>query len=159
MDQAKLHRKAYELLLERIQSFLQEFHAKHLGLIVADDMSIQMNRSLAMKHSFFQRKGTTAGVRLRNIVETPFFVRSELSNGVQLADLCAYNVYRAFRYESPDYPFFARILPRIYHSQRTPDTKLDGLKVFPDDSELVDLGDAIGKIIGRRRTAEPRDRP
>jgi len=146
-DAEKLKRKAYELLLERIQNFLAEFHSKHLGVIVADDVSVKSNRSLALKHSFFQREGTTAGVRLRNIVELPFFVRSELSNGIQLADLCAYNVYRVFRYEQPDYEYFVRMLPRFYVSRATPSHKLDGLKVFPDTSDLIRIVRELGQSL------------
>jgi hypothetical protein len=145
-DAEKLKRKAYELLLERIQNFLAEFHPKHLGAIVADDVSVQSNRSLALKHSFFQRERTTANLELRNIVELPFFVRSELSNGIQLADLCAYNVYQAFRYARTDCNYLARILPCFYISRRTSDSKLDGLKVFPDDSELVPLAGKLGQM-------------
>lgn len=155
MDQEKLKRKAYELLLERIQSFLQEFHSKHFGVIVADDVSVQSNRSLALKHSWFQRSGTTSTVRLRNIVEMPFFVRSELSNGIQLADLCAYDVYRAFRYEQPGYEYFRAILPRFYQSQATASDKIDGLKVFPDDSDLVAMVQALGRELNTTPQAEP----
>jgi len=146
------------LLLERVQNFLQEFHPKHLGVIVADDVSVQSNRSLALKHSFFQREGTTSGLKLRNIVEMPFFVRSELSNGIQLADLCAYNVYRAFRYEQPEYPYFQEILGRFYWSQATPGDKLDGLKVFPDDSDLVPMVGEIAKPWLARKAWESRER-
>ena len=42
------------------------------------------------------------------------FVRSELSAGVQLADLCSYNIYRAFKYGDLTYPFFQRIAPFIW---------------------------------------------
>jgi hypothetical protein len=153
-DAEKLKRKAYELLLERIQNFLAEFHPKHLGAIVADDVSVQSNRSLALKHSFFQREGTTAKLMLRNIVELPFFVRSELSNGIQLADLCAYDVYRAFRYRHVDCEHLGRILPRFYVSRRTPGDKLDGLKVFPDDSELVDVAAELGRFAALRIAQE-----
>jgi hypothetical protein len=66
----------------------------------------------------------------------PFFTDSKLSNGVQLADLCGYNVYRAFRSGDFRYAYFRRLLPFFYHSKRTDPMKLDGLKVFPDDSEL-----------------------
>lgn len=145
MDAEKLKRKAYELLLERIQNFLQEYHPKHQGLIVADDMGIGPNRSLAMKHSFFQRCPTTAGLELRHIVEMPFFVRSELSNGVQLADLCAYNVYRAFKTADLSYEYFRRICRQFYSSRLTQADKLDGLKVFPPESELVHLLACLGK--------------
>ena len=36
------------------------------------------------------------------------------SNGVQLADLLAYNVYRAFKFEDFGYPYFERVLPNFY---------------------------------------------
>jgi len=61
--------------------------------------------------------------------------RSELSEGVQMADLCAYNVYHSASYNKPDYSFFKRMLPVYYNSQNTPVEKIDGLKVFPDTSE------------------------
>ena len=48
------------------------------------------------------------------IVECPFFTRSELSNGVQLTDLLAYNVYRAFKFEDFCYPYFEKVLPNFY---------------------------------------------
>ncbi|MCH8343793.1 MAG: DUF3800 domain-containing protein [Planctomycetes bacterium] len=148
-DQEKMARKAYELLLERIQNFLAEFHQSHKGVIVSDDCGKQMNRSLALKHNYFQLQGTSSGVRLTNIVEKPFFVRDELSNGAQLADLCAYNVYRVFRYPSADYSYFERILPRFYRSLQTRPEKLDGLKVFPDDSDLLELAKVIGQKTAR----------
>lgn len=138
MDEALLHKKAYELLLERIEHYLWEFHPKHQGVIVMDDTDKKVNRSLAMKHAFFQREGSEV-MQFKHIVEYPFFTDSNLSNGVQLADLCGYNVYRAFRGLDFHYRYFRQMLPHFYHSKRTPDLKLDGLKVFPDDSELVDF--------------------
>lgn len=131
-----VHKKAYELLLERIEHYLREYHPSHQGLIVIDDTQRQLNRAVALKHAYFQREGNV-NVRFSHIVEYPFFTESTLSNGIQLADLCAYNVYRAFRNKDFDYPFFRALIPAIYRSNRTPSTKLDGLKVFPEDSELV----------------------
>ena len=57
MTQETLHKKAYELLLERIEHFMAEYHPKHQALIVMDDTSRQLNRAVAMKHAFFQRAG------------------------------------------------------------------------------------------------------
>jgi hypothetical protein len=136
MDSAKMHRKAWELLLERIELFLREEHSKHQGILITDDISKERNRSLAMKHAFIQSEGTATGVWLSHIAEMPLFVRSELSNGVQLADLVAYNIYRAFRYEDLDYPFFAKIVPYLWTSSRTGAELLDGLRVFPPESPL-----------------------
>lgn len=136
MDHLKLHKKAYELLLERIEHYLAEYHPKHQGVIVMDDTDKTINRSLAMKHAWFQREGN-ARVRFNHIVEYPFFADSRLSNGVQLADLCGYNIYRAFRDRDFSYPFFQRLLPHMYRSCRTSETKLDGLKVWPETSPLL----------------------
>jgi hypothetical protein len=136
MDHDKLHKKAYEILLERIENYLREFHPKHHGVIVMDDTDKTINRSLSMKHAYFQREGNPQ-MRFSHIVEYPFFTDSKVSNGVQLADLCGYNIYRAFRDRDFRYSYFTRLLPHFYCSQRTLPGKLDGLKVWPDDSELV----------------------
>jgi hypothetical protein len=64
----------------------------------------------------------------------PLFVRSELSNGVQLADLTSYNVYRAFKARDFSYDWFRRVTPYLWQSA---DTAIGGLKVFPPESPLA----------------------
>jgi Protein of unknown function (DUF3800) len=137
MTHETLHKKAYEFLLERIEQFMNGYHHKHQALMVMDDTSKQLNRAIAMKHAFFQRAGNQ-NVRFHHIVEYPFFTASELSNGVQLADLLAYNVYRAFKSEDTTYPYFQLMLPFFY--RREEGNQLDGLKVWPENSPLVRLG-------------------
>lgn len=132
----KLHSTAYEFLLERIQNYLKEFHQRHQALIVMDDMEKKLNQSMAMKHASFQRYGNR-NMGFPNIVEYPFFTRSELSNGVQLADQLAYDVYRAFRNEDFSYPYFKRLIENFYCSRDG--VVLHGLKVWPDRSPLVQL--------------------
>lgn len=141
MDQHKLHKKAYELLMERIENYMREYHPKHQALMIMDDTDKTINRSLAMKHAYFQRTGNRSLDNFRHIVEYPFFTDSRLSNGVQLADLCGYNVYRGFRNLDFSYPFLQRILHCFYASEKTNQLKIDGLKVFPDNSELVGFAD------------------
>ena len=135
MDRGKLHSKAWELLCERIENYMRECHPKHCAVIIVDDVSPQTNAALAGKHAYFLEKYTTAGLSIRQILEMPLFVRSELSEGVQLADLCAYNVYRSIAYTNPEYPFFKRLLPLYYNSCNTASGKLDGMKIFPDTSK------------------------
>lgn len=139
MTHETLHKKAYEFLLERIEHYMAEYHSKHLALIVMDDTSKELNRAVATKHAFFQRAGNQR-VRFDHIVEYPFFTRSELSHGVQLADLLAYNVYRAFKDEDLAYPYFVMLLPNVYRRQAG--GVLDGLKVWPEASPLVQLARA-----------------
>jgi hypothetical protein len=136
-DQTKLHRKAWELLCERIENFMREHHYKHRAVLITDDVSQQANASLASKHAYFLEHGTSARLFLKRIVELPLFVRSDLSEGIQLADLCAYNVYHAIKYNKPEYDFFLRIRPRFYSSINTSPNKTDGFKVFPDTSPLT----------------------
>jgi hypothetical protein len=83
MTHETLHKKAYELLLERIEHFMAEYHPKHHALIVMDDTDKALNRAVSMKHAFFQREGNQ-NVRFNHIVEYPFFTDSKLSNGIQL---------------------------------------------------------------------------
>ncbi len=134
LDHEKLHKKAYEFLLERIEHYITEYHRNNLALMVMDDTSKELNRAVAMKHAFFQRAGNQ-NMRFQHIVEYPFFTRSELSNGVQLADLIAYNIYRAFKTEDFNYSYFTDLWPIIY--RRRDGNVLNGLKVWPDDSPLV----------------------
>lgn len=138
MTHETLHKKAYELLLERIENYMFEYHPKHQALIIMDDTQRQLNRAVALKHAFFQREGNV-NIRFHHIVEYPFFTESTLSNGIQLADLCGYNIYRAFRNLDFKYEFFVPLIRAIYASKVTAATKLDGLKVFPADSPLVDF--------------------
>ena len=123
-----LHQKAYEFILERIELFMSEYHPKHNALIIMDDTSRELNKAVALKHAYFQRSGNQ-NMQFRHIVEYPFFARSELSNGIQFADLLAYNVYRAFKDENLGYDYFQRML-------------LDGLKIWPSGSGLMEKAKA-----------------
>ena len=126
--------KALELLYERIENFMREYHSRHQAVVVVDDCGAKANSLLAVKHADFLRTATSARVQFRHIIETPFFTRSELSEGIQLADLCAYNIYRAFASRDMKYPYFQKVEPHFYRSQNTALNKVDGLKVFPGDT-------------------------
>ena len=148
-----LHLKAYEILLERIELLLCERYPKHKGVIVMDDSDRALNRAVAIKHARLIHLGGQR-IRFRHIVEYPFFTESRLSHGVQLADLCAYNVNRAFKQEDFGYSFFSRSLPFFYNSRNTPPDKLDGLKVFPDESPLAEwVHQAYAAFLGNAKPA------
>lgn len=112
--QHDVHLRSWERLLENIENFMRIRHRKHQAIMINDDVSRQMNQMLAMSHAALLDRGTRRDTWLRHICEMPMFVRSELSAGVQLADLCSYNIYRAFRTGDLKYPFFARIAPYIW---------------------------------------------
>ena len=132
-----LRMTAYEFLLERIQHYMRQYHPKRRALIVMDDTGWQLSRAVAMKHASFQRAGNR-NMTLPAIVEYPLFTRSELSNGVQLADLLAYSVYRAFKGEDLGYPYFERLLGNFY--RRLQGTALDGLEGLAGPLAAVRVG-------------------
>lgn len=138
-SQIELHKLSWELLLKRVENLMQAKYSKHQALIVVDDTSKQANRSLAMQHAKLLDKGTHDGQWLKHICEMPMFVRSELSNGVQLADLCSYNIYRAFRESDLEYPFFKQIESHIWSRLNPVKYPFYGLFIHPPTSALCDL--------------------
>ncbi len=112
--QHDVHLHSWERLLELIEKFMRARHHKHQAIMINDDVDRQTNRMLAMSHAQLLDEGTKRDTWLRHICEMPMFVRSELSAGVQLADLCSYNIYRAFKSGDLSYPFFQRIAPFIW---------------------------------------------
>lgn len=82
-------RKDYAFLFERYFYFLED-HGDATGLIVFDELDRAQSHLLVdqMHHYFL---GTRSGnTRSRLVVPEPFFVHSELTTGVQIADLLAY---------------------------------------------------------------------
>ncbi|MCE5228688.1 DUF3800 domain-containing protein [bacterium] len=145
MDQAKIHRKAWELLLERIEEFMRIHNPSHQALLICDDVSIQANRSLALKHAYLLENGTKRDLWLKHICEMPHFVRSELCNGVQLADLVGYNFYRTFRDQNTSYPFMLKVLKYLWSPSSNQVNDPKGLYVFPGESPLRELREELGR--------------
>jgi hypothetical protein len=139
-DSNKLHRKSYELLLERIQHLMDEKYRKHKALLIVDGANSTENLSLIQKHDFFVNEGrTSSGCKLDKIVQSPLFVGSHLAVGIQVADVCAYNVYRAFSSSDLRYEYFRRLLPFFYDRPNALPDKIYGLKVFPPESPMTRL--------------------
>ena len=65
------------------------------------------------------------GLPLHLVAASPRWVSSVAKSSVFLWDTCE--------------RYFQRLLPFFYNSPHTSIEKLDGLKIFPDDSELVEL--------------------
>lgn len=131
---AWVHTKAWELLCERIQMFMHNERPDQRALLVADDSGKVENCALAMRHAHFLETATSARRRLDHIMDMPLFVRSELSEGVQLADLCAYPIHRAFRDGNLRYAQFAPVYEQLYRLDQ--EAVPAGLKIFPPVSPL-----------------------
>lgn len=88
--------QSFEQVVSRFETFLQIVgtgaKAQLFGLLIHDN-----NETVAKKHTDLMKKFHQAGTlwtQINNIIETPFFVNSDLTGMVQIADLCAYALRR-----------------------------------------------------------------
>lgn len=81
--------RAYTRLLERIEAFIVEEHPEEMAIIALDsaDEATDTQRALAFGNFLY---GSPQGRSLSHIVETPFFVSSKATTGIQIADMIAY---------------------------------------------------------------------
>ena len=88
--------QAFEQIVSRFERYLQAITTdpsrKAYGLLIHDS-----NQTVATKHTRimqrFHRHGTF-WTTIRNTIETPLFVDSQLTGMVQIADLCSYSLRR-----------------------------------------------------------------
>jgi hypothetical protein len=85
-------RKDYSFLFERYYYYLEDILSDEMGLLVFDERDKSFCKRLTgqMEHYFNETmKGRT---RSERIVPEPFFVHSDLTTAVQVADLVAYSI-------------------------------------------------------------------
>ena len=116
-------REVFQDVCQRFNTFLvRQYNLGHIdkGLLVIDQAHEDRYREL---FSEFRQWGTDWGV-INNIVDIPYFARRRDTRMLQLADFCAYAVFRYF--EKSDQTYFAHVEPRFDRRQR--DYPPDGLK-------------------------------
>lgn len=134
-NQEDLYRYTYKPVSERFQYHLQDMSRSvgdtQLGIIVADHRGKQQDELLRKHHhGLIDREGLFVS-DYKNYVETVFLTPSHLSVGIQLADMVAGAIGRAFN--TSEERFMAQLKP----SFRTSDAgKLEGfgLVKFPKHS-------------------------
>lgn len=119
----QVRRDTLEDICQRFNTFLRrQFKKGHpaKGLLIIDRNRAEQYRQLIAD---FQRSGTKYGY-LGNIVDIPYFARCHETRMLQLADFCAYAVFR--NYEREDTTYLDIIQPRFdrRHKNHPP----DGLK-------------------------------
>ena len=90
-------RKDYAYLFERFFYFLEDSAADEQGIVVFDELEKSKSHLLIdQMHRYFEE--TAVGRhRASRIIPEPFFVHSDLTTGVQIADLLAYIISWGFR--------------------------------------------------------------
>ena len=97
-------RKDYAFLFERFFYFLEDLDATMQGAVVFDELEkSQAHILIGQMEEYFLR--TQRGLqRSQQVIPEPFFVHSDLTSLVQVADLIAYVVAWGFRLDAADAP-------------------------------------------------------
>jgi len=101
-------RKDYAYLFERFSYFLEDEaeqnYERHQGVIVFDELDKAKSHLLIdQTHKYF-KETATGRQRSSSIVPEPFFVHSDLTTGVQIADLIAYTISWGWRFAAMTKP-------------------------------------------------------
>lgn len=90
-------RKDYAYLFERFFYYLEELNPSAQGIVVFDELEKSQSHILVGQMDDYFKNTAKGRQRSGQIVPEPFFVHSDLTTGVQIADLVAYIVSWGFR--------------------------------------------------------------
>ncbi len=128
-DADDLYHNTYKPISERFQYHLQEVSRTvgrlETGIIVADHRGSQQDARLRDAHERLIRPGSMYTSEYPNLVESLFFLPSDLSIGIQLADMIAGAVWRKF--EKSDDTWYKALEPSL---REDPAGKIDGYGVI-----------------------------
>lgn len=97
-------RKDYAYLFERFFYFLEDTNRDAMGIIVFDELGASKSIRLSEQMHRYFRRSEKGRLRASQIVPEPLFVHSEMTSGVQIADLLAYVISWGFRMGMMDEP-------------------------------------------------------
>jgi hypothetical protein len=125
-----LDEQAFEQLVSRFEQYLRIYshtsRVKKFGLLIHDNNDTVSKRLTELMKQF--HNSGTLWTSVRNIIETPLFVDSQLTSMVQLADLCSYALRRYIE-KNEDY-LYKEIIKRADKKGG----KMVGVRHFTDDS-------------------------
>lgn len=82
--------KSYNYLFERFYYFLEDNGTEEIGIVIFDELEKSKSHILLDQMTEYFTKTRKGYERSSQIIPEPFFVHSDLTVGVQLADLAAY---------------------------------------------------------------------
>ncbi|MEA3392502.1 MAG: DUF3800 domain-containing protein, partial [Candidatus Marinimicrobia bacterium] len=109
-----------------LQLISQNSEKEIMGMLIHDNnQTIAQKLTSLMIH--FHQNGTL-WTKIKNIIETPLFVDSQLTSMVQAADMCSYALRRYFENNEET------LLNNIYDRADRKDEKVVGVRHFTDSS-------------------------
>jgi len=90
-------RKDYAYLFERFFYYLEDTNPAAQGIVVFDELEKSKSHILVGQMDDYFKNTSKGRLRSGQIIPEPFFVHSDLTTGVQIADLVAYIISWGFR--------------------------------------------------------------
>ena len=90
-------RKDYTYLFERLYYFLEDVNPAATGIVVFDELEKSRSHILVAQMERYFKHTAKGRQRSGRIMPEPFFVHSDLTTGIQIADLVAYILSWGFR--------------------------------------------------------------
>ena len=132
---SSIDEQAFEQVVSRFEQYLKIYSKttgeKKFGLLVHDNNPTVCKKHTQMMKSF-HRVGTL-WTSIRNLIETPLFVDSQLTSMVQLADLCCYSI-RRYLEKNEDFLF-----KEIFKRADSKGSRIVGVRHFSDNTCRCDI--------------------
>ena len=112
-EQSSSLRKDYAYLFERFYAFLNNMEGDPMGYLVLDELDKSASHILLNQVSSYFVKTKNGRARSRLIIPEPFFVHSDLTTLVQVADIIAYTISWGMRLYGMSEPARAELDPVV----------------------------------------------
>lgn len=112
-DEPDFLRKDYVYLFERYFYYLDDKPEEPSGIIVFDELEKSKSHILIGQIENYFKRTTKGRTRSSLIIPEPFFVHSDLTTGVQIADIFAYLISWGFRLNGMDKPIRNELTPFV----------------------------------------------
>ncbi len=126
-------RKDYAYLFERFFYFLEDIDPDASGIIVFDELEKSKSHLLVQQMDRYFKRTAKGQQRSGQIIPEPFFVHSDLTTGVQLADIAAYLLSWGFRtgdLKKPKRDNLAPFVDRLCRLRHRSIRHIDGIENF-----------------------------
>ena len=110
-DTEGLLRRDYVYTFERIYYYLEDKRTHDQGIIVFDELEKSQSHILINQIENYFKKTTKGRLRSNLVIPEPFFVHSDLTTGIQIADLIAYIISWGLRLNGMDEPVREELIP------------------------------------------------
>lgn len=112
-DTPELLRKDYVYLFERFYYFLKDKPQEPSGILVFDETEKSQSQRLIQQIENYFKKTFKGRQRSSLLIPEPLFVHSDLTTGVQMADLIAYIISWGLRLKGMDKPVRDELKPLV----------------------------------------------